>query len=87
MNFPIEKIIAHLKDLSPKNRASVIDHTLVLLAGCLLLKESFLGSGFDNLTNQIGFFASYVAFGLSMMSIFGSLYGCNFIVHRLSHYD
>ena len=51
----------------------------------LLVKEVFLGSSFADMQNQVGDgFAPYVAFGLTMVAIFGSLYGCNAIVNRLT---
>lgn len=84
----VEKIIKHLKDLSPRNRASVVDHLFIIIAGVLMMNESFLGYGFTDMQNQIGAaFTPYVVFGLSVGTIIFCLYGCNAIVHKLSDYD
>lgn len=84
----IERIIEHLKDLSPKNRASVIDHLFIIISGVLMMKESFLGSSFTDMQNQVGAaFAPYVVAVFSMGTILCCLYGCDVIVHRLTKDD
>ena len=84
----LDKLINHLKNLTPKQQASTVDHVLILLAVVLLLKEAFLGPSLTDMSNVVGVaFSSYTAFTLVLFGILGSVYGCNLVVFKLSNYE
>ena len=84
----IEQIIKHLKDLSPKDRSSVIDHVCILIAAIWMIKIAFNEQSFTGMQNLVGIaFAPQTTMIVSIAAILGCLLGCNVIVHKLSNYD
>ena len=85
MDFPlkIDKLIEHLKTLSPKQQAATVDHSAIFVSSLMLIYITLDGSYINELKNQLGLlFAPYTAFGLTIAVILGALYCCFKIVNK-----
>ena len=83
----IGQIIKYLAALSPKHRASVVDHVFILISSTLMARTAFDETSITYMYDQVGAFAPFTTFGLGMCALVGSLMGCNAIVNNLSNYD